>query len=214
MVHATSVSIVAIRWAVAKRDAALPSREIAAPHIDPRVARMPGTREIARAGALFPIRFQNEPATLLTGKFMAQHHRTVSLVSLLAAVALLAGCPKKKEDPAPIPPPTVAVPVNTAPADLVPVEEDAGFDAGVDAADAAKPGIYVPTNVARLRACCAQIGSEARKLGMSPEAAVLAGVAVQCNAMAGQVGPNGNAPELGTLRNLLKGHTIPACQTF
>ena len=145
---------------------------------------------------------------------MLQHHRTASLVSLLAAVALLAGCPKKKEDPpAPIPPPTVAVPVNTAPADLVPVEEDAGFDAGFDAG-AAKPGVYVPTNVARLRACCAQINAEARKLGMSPEAAMLAGVATQCNAMASQVGPNGNAPELGTLRSLLKGRTIPACQSF
>ena len=39
--------------------------------------------------------------------------------------------------------------------------------------------------------------------------------AAQCSAMAGQAGATGNAPELGVLRTLLAGRTVPAvCAGF
>lgn len=69
-------------------------------------------------------------------------------------------------------------------------------------------------NMARLRACCAAIGSEAARLGASPEGAMLVGAAAQCAAMVNGAGPNGNAPELGALRSLLAGRNIPGCAGF
>jgi hypothetical protein len=147
---------------------------------------------------------------------MHTHTQFVGLAGLMFAAAVVTGCPKKEDKPAPAPTATVTVaaPVDTGPAELVPVEEDAGVDAGDSGDSGKKTGVGVANNVARLRACCAQIQGESRRMGMSPEAAMLAGVAAQCNAMANQAGPNGTAPELGTLRNLLKVRSIPACQSF
>lgn len=61
-------------------------------------------------------------------------------------------------------------------------------------------------NVARLRQCCAALGAEAARLGNSPE---LASAAAQCMVIANAAGPSGNAPELGALRAMLAGRTIP-----
>lgn len=70
-------------------------------------------------------------------------------------------------------------------------------------------------NLARLRACCAALSAEARRLGPSPEAGLLATAAAQCMAIASQAGPNGNAPEVGALRGMLAGRQVPAvCSGF
>jgi hypothetical protein len=147
---------------------------------------------------------------------MHAKRRSVGAMVLVAATAWLVGCPKKEEKVTPVVVTATATvaPVDTAPAELLPIEEDAGVDAGAAGDAGKKVGPGTSTNVARLRACCAQIAAEARKMGLSPEASVLGGVAQACNNMASQAGPNGTAPELGTLRNLLKGRTIPACQSF
>ncbi len=138
------------------------------------------------------------------------------LFALFGAAPLLAGSGCKK-DPVPVvieaapPPPEI----DAAPAEILPMGEDAGVDAA-DAADAAKKwGPGGNTNVLRLKQCCAQIRGQAKSLGLSPEAGILNGIAAQCDGMAAQVGPNGNAPELGVLRGLLAGKTVPpACSGF
>ena len=139
--------------------------------------------------------------------------RSLFAVAIFSALPLLVACPKKEVpqvDAAP-PPPTPEASTTV----LVPMEEDAGEDA--DAAEAGKKatGPYVPTNVARLRQCCAALRNQAKQLGASPEAGMLTSAAAQCDAMAAQVGPGGTAPELGVLRGLLAGKTIPAaCAGF
>jgi hypothetical protein len=141
--------------------------------------------------------------------------RYASMVALLL-VPVLAACPKKKEEVIDAGPPPAPTPVVTQEIqNLQPiVEEDAGIvDAGPDVKKPTGPG--VPANVARLRQCCAQLGFEAKKLGASPEAGMLAAAAAQCNVIAAQAGPNGNAPELGAIRNALKGRTVPpVCAGF
>lgn len=137
---------------------------------------------------------------------------TASVV-VVAALPALAGC--KKDPPAPVvdaaPPPP---PTQEAPTVLVPLEEDAGDDAGVDAGKKAT-GPYVNPNVARLKQCCNQLASEGKRLGSSPEAGLFVSAAAQCSAMASQVGASGNVPELGALRTLLAGRTLPAmCAGF
>jgi hypothetical protein len=70
-------------------------------------------------------------------------------------------------------------------------------------------------SLARLRECCNQLSAEARRLGASPEAGVLASAAAQCVATVNAAGPNGTAPELGLIRNLLAGRNLPAvCAGF
>ena len=64
--------------------------------------------------------------------------------------------------------------------------------------------------VIRLRQCCAALGAEAKRLGASPEAGMIAAAAAQCNTLAAAAGPNGTAPELGALRSLLAGRNVPA----
>ncbi|MGC4079446.1 MAG: hypothetical protein QM702_20885 [Rubrivivax sp.] len=141
--------------------------------------------------------------------------RSVFALAIFSALPLLVACPKK--DPPPVdaapPPPPPAEDSSTV---LVPMEEDAGTDAGDADADAKKyTGPYVPTNVARLKQCCAQLRTQAKAMGASPEAGMLLGAAAQCDTMAAQVGPSGTAPEMGVLRNLLAGRTIPpACAGF
>ena len=136
-------------------------------------------------------------------------------LAVFGAMPLLAGCPKKEQpavvDAAPPPPPVE----DAAPLVLVPVEEDAGADAGADAGPKKYTGPAVNANVARLKQCCAALGSQAKALGASPEAGMLQQAAAQCSAMAGQAGASGNAPELGVLRTLLAGRTVPAvCAGF
>lgn len=70
-------------------------------------------------------------------------------------------------------------------------------------------------NAARLAQCCAQLASEAKRLGSSPEAGMLVAAAAQCTALANAAGPNGTAPELGALRAALAGRNLPAiCSGF
>jgi hypothetical protein len=140
--------------------------------------------------------------------------RALFAVAIFSAVPLLVACPKK-DPPAPdaAPPPPVAEP-ETGPVVLAPLEEDAGADADADAAKKATgPGIS--TNVARLRQCCGQLRIQAKALGASPEAGMLLQGASQCDALASQAGPAGNAPELGILKTVLAGRNIPpVCQGF
>jgi hypothetical protein len=97
---------------------------------------------------------------------------------------------------------------------LVEMVDDAGAD--VDAAPPKKvTGTPVNTNVARLKQCCNQLTVQAKTMGTSPEGAMVNSAAAQCNALAAQVGPGGNAPELNVLRGLLAGRTLPAaCAGF
>ncbi len=81
------------------------------------------------------------------------------------------------------------------------------------------PNMKKPTggggNGARLAQCCAALAAEAKRLGPSPEAGVIAQAAAQCQVLAAQVGPNGTAPELGAIRTALQGRPVPAiCQGF
>lgn len=129
--------------------------------------------------------------------------RAVFAFAIFSALPLLVACPKKTE---PVPfdagVPTVA-PVEDVQTSLVPMEEDAG----VDAADAAKPkytGPVVPTNVLRIRQCCNAISAQAKG---SPE---LTAAAASCNALANQAASTGNAPEFAVVRGLLAGRTLPA----
>ena len=139
--------------------------------------------------------------------------RTLFALAIFSAIPLLAACPKKE------PPPFDAGPPPPPPEDVAPVlqempVDDAGPD--VDAADAAKPkGPAVNTNVARLKQCCNQLAVQGKQLGNSPEAGMFTSAAAQCNAIASQVAPGGTAPELGVIRNLLAGRTLPAaCAGF
>ncbi|MBX3231331.1 MAG: hypothetical protein KIT84_10335 [Labilithrix sp.] len=77
---------------------------------------------------------------------------------------------------------------------------------------AIKPVAVVPgnANLEKLRQCCAALATQAKQLGASPEAGMLAGYAAQCQALVAQAGPSGNAPELGPLRGYLQGANIPA----
>ena len=140
--------------------------------------------------------------------------RTVLALALCSVVPLLAACPKKETptvDAAPPPAPPEEQPTN-----LVPMEEDAGEVADADAdAPVKKLGPAVNTNVARLKQCCNALGAEAKRMGSSPEAGMFTAAAAQCNTMAGQIGPSGNAPELGAIRGLLAGRNVPAvCSGF
>lgn len=70
-------------------------------------------------------------------------------------------------------------------------------------------------NLARLQQCCQAIAAQAKALGASPEAGLLASAAAQCTALVRAAGPNGNAPELGAIRAALAGRNVPAiCAGF
>lgn len=143
--------------------------------------------------------------------------RSLFAIALFGALPLLTACPKK-ETPPPVvdagPPPA---PVDTTPTVIVPLEEDAGVDAGEDAGvDAGHKGPAVSTNVTRLKQCCGQLRTQAKALGASPEAGMLNAAAAQCDTTATQFGKSGgNAPELGVIKGLLAGRNIPAiCSGF
>jgi hypothetical protein len=141
-------------------------------------------------------------------------HRSLFALAVFSFMPLLVACPKKDPpvpDAAPPPPP----PVEEASTTLLPMEEDAGSDA--DAAEAGKKatGPGVPTNVARLRACCGQLRTQAKAMGASPESGMILGAAAQCDVMANAAGPNANVPELGALKGLLAGRNVPdMCRGF
>lgn len=141
--------------------------------------------------------------------------RAAFALAVSSAVPLLAGCPEKKAAPVDAAPPPPEPVVDAAPQLLVPMgEEDAGFDAGVDAGPKAM-GPAVNTNVARLKQCCAQLATQGKAMANSPEGAMLTAAAAQCSTLATQAGPTGTAPELGTLKTILAGRNMPAiCAGF
>ncbi len=141
--------------------------------------------------------------------------RVAFAVVVSSALPLLAGCPKKETPVVDAGPAVTAAPVeDAAPTVLMPMDEDAGWDAGYDAGKRAT-GPAVNTNVARLKQCCSALASQGKSLGNSPEGAMVTAAGAQCSTMALQAGPTGTAPELGTLRTILAGKTIPAaCAGF
>ena len=104
--------------------------------------------------------------------------------------------------------PAAPVPTDAAPAVLVPMDEDAGFDAGTAVVHhPSGPGMN--TNQARAKQCCNALKAQA---GTDPSLTAIVGM---CNAVAAQLGPSsaGQAPEFAAVRNMLKGHNMPAvCQ--
>ena len=150
---------------------------------------------------------------------MARSVRPLTTLVIASMLPLLTASSCKKDPPAvvdagPAPTPT---PADTTPTDFQPLSDDAGADTGVDAGQ--KPHWTGPAqngNVARLKVCCAQLSSQAKTLGTnSPEGGMLMQAAAQCNTIATQAGPNGNAPELGAIRLLLQGKNVPnACGNF
>lgn len=133
---------------------------------------------------------------------------SIAVLTLLPLTAALTGCPKKDPVVVDAAPPPVATPVATV-EDLKPMVEDAGPE---DAApDVKKPtGPYVNPNVARLKQCCAALNAQGKTLGAgSAEGGMIMAAAAQCNAMAAQAGASGNAAEMGVIRNLLAGKSIP-----
>lgn len=149
---------------------------------------------------------------------MARSLRPLTTLVIASFLPLLTGSACKKElppvvDAGPAPTPT---PADTTPTDFQPISDDAGADAGTDAGTKPKwTGPAQNGNVARLKQCCAQLSGQAKQLANSPEGGMLQQAAAQCNVIATQAGPSGNAPELGAIRMLLQGKNIPnACAGF
>ena len=141
--------------------------------------------------------------------------RLASFAVLGSIVALLAACSKKPvpTETAPPPPPPEAPTVT----ELAPLVEDAGDVA--DAAEASAPrkwtgGAATNSNQVKIKACCNAMRSQARQLGSSPEAFQINAFAVQCDTFASQVGPQGTAPELNQVRQMLKSINLPAACQF
>jgi hypothetical protein len=70
-------------------------------------------------------------------------------------------------------------------------------------------------NQMKVKACCNAMRTQAKKLGGgSPEAFQLNAFAVQCDAIATQIGPQGNAPEFNQIRQMLMSIKLPAACAF
>jgi hypothetical protein len=134
--------------------------------------------------------------------------RVLFVLACTGVIPFLAGCPEKKTPviiDAGAPPPEVPTQTN-----LVPMEEDAGTpDADAEAGPVYK-GPGVNPNVARLQQCCNALAAQGKQNANSPEGQMILSAAAQCSAAAKNVGPNGTAPEMATIRQLLKGKTLPA----
>jgi hypothetical protein len=136
-----------------------------------------------------------------------------ALSFLIGVPTLLLGCPKKTPEVVDAGAPEPVAVVDAAPAILTPLEEDAGFDAGVDAAVKKPTGPVLTSSQRNVKACCSALHAQAKAMGTSPESAQIEGFAGMCDGLAMQVGPSsgGQAPELEPLRVVLRGKpTIPA----
>ena len=127
------------------------------------------------------------------------------LTCVSAVAALVAAC--KHDSAAPAFDAAPAPVVDAAPAQLVPMDEDAGST--IDAAPAPvhhAGGGGLSNNQARAKQCCTALRAAGKTDPM------LSAFAAQCDMVAMQIGPTsgGQAPEFAALRNLLKGHNIPA----
>jgi hypothetical protein len=130
-----------------------------------------------------------------------------------AAVALfipaaLIGCPKKAApvEDAGAPPPPASTPEVT---ELAPLVEEAGPDVS-EAGPKKWGGGGYNSNQLKIKECCNALRAQAKQMGNSPE---LTAAAMQCDAIAAQVGPQGTAPEFAQIRAILKNFKLPsACQ--
>jgi hypothetical protein len=137
-------------------------------------------------------------------------------VAFATACSLLGlGCPKKA------PPPPVedagaaqALPETPDVTVLQALTEDAGEDVAPEVGKKAWTGPATNPNQQKVQACCAAMRAQAKQLGASsPEGFQINAVAAQCDLIAKQVGPAGNAPEFNQLRAILKSVKLPAmCQ--
>jgi hypothetical protein len=123
------------------------------------------------------------------------------VISMTLPVVLL-GCPKKPVpvddagEPAPAPTPSVT--------QLAALTDDGGDDASEAAAPKKWNGPAVNPNQMKIKACC-----NAMRATHDP---TLMAVAMQCDALASQVGPSGSDPAFAQLRAILKGAKLPgAC---
>jgi hypothetical protein len=141
--------------------------------------------------------------------------RTISVLACTTFLPLLImGCPKKEpvvEDAGP--PPPVPVPSATV-TELAPLAtDDAGPDAEVDAGKKPYTGPTYNPNQMKVKACCNALRAQAKQLGSSPEGFQMMSMATTCDTLATQIGPQGNAPELAQLRQILKSVNLPAVCT-
>jgi hypothetical protein len=140
--------------------------------------------------------------------------RTIFVCGFVPSLAIaLVGCPKKEQaaveeaGPPPIPDtPDVVV--------LVPLVEDAGEEAAIEAGKKTWTGAPTNPNQTKIQACCNAMRAQARQLGVSPEAFQISTFAAQCDMFAKQVGPAGTAPEFNQLRQMLKSLKLPAACSF
>ena len=124
------------------------------------------------------------------------------VLSMTLPVVLL-GCPKKPApvvedagEPAPAPTPSVT--------QLAALTDDGGDDAAPEAGPKKWNGPSVNPNQQKIKACC-----NAMRATHDP---TLMAVAMQCDALASQVGPGGSDPAFAQLRAILKGAKLPgAC---
>jgi hypothetical protein len=126
--------------------------------------------------------------------------------------AALIGCPKKAapvEDAGAAPPPASTPEVT----ELAPLVEEAGPDADAEAGPRKWGGGGFNSNQLKVKECCNAMRAQAKQMGQSPEAFQITTLAAQCDAVAVQIGPAGNAPEFAQLRAILKSIKLPsACQ--
>ena len=148
------------------------------------------------------------------GRLNARRGSFVLLFCVFPAFVL--GCPKKPEpaveDAAP---PVSAPPSAPTVTELVPITDDGGNDAEAEAAAPKKwtGGTPYNANQTKIKECCNAMRAQAKQMGSSPEAFQVNAFAAQCDVFATQVGPQGTAPELAQLRQLLRSIKLPtACQ--
>ncbi len=138
-----------------------------------------------------------------------QTRKLLFSLAIFSAMPLLVACPKKDPPPVDAAPPPPPPDPDTGTATLIPLEDDAGDAGSEDSGKKLAIGPGGNTNVIRLKQCCAAIRKQAQG---APE---LIAAATTCDGLAAQAGPNGNAPELGALRGLFGGRTIPpVCAGF
>jgi hypothetical protein len=125
--------------------------------------------------------------------------RILFAITVFGVAPTLAACPKKTPPVVDAEPPPA--PTDAAPTVVEPIVEDSGFDAGVDAHHAS--GNWKPQDpvVANLKKCCSALTAQAKAAGNPPE---IMGAVNMCNSTAAQLAANPNAPELNTLRPMLK----------
>lgn len=133
--------------------------------------------------------------------------RSAALLVTASALVCVAAC--KKPEPAVVdagaPPPPVVI--DAAPAQLAPLDAvDAALEIDAAPPPAHHAGSGLSTNQARAKQCCNALRAQGKT---DP---ILTAIAAQCDTVAMQIGPTstGQAPEFGALRQMLKGHNIPA----